>query len=124
MGPVVDDHVEAARRGDDQLLELAVRVAAARLAAGDVVEVVDPVEAERDLGAGLDERQVPARVRDSRELHDPTPRDALAEVRPDVGGPAPVRRVQAALARRDEVGLDGPVHAGLIGNPSTPLECR
>ena len=64
---VVDEHLEAAGGGDHELLELLVGVAAAHLAAGHVVQVVDALDVERHLRVVLDHGQVAARVGDPRQ---------------------------------------------------------
>ncbi len=58
--PVVEDNIEAAGHGYDELLQLFVGVSAAFRAAGYVVEVVDTLDVERCLVAGLDNGQVSA----------------------------------------------------------------
>ena len=67
---VIEDDVEASGQRDDALLQVVVGVAAARLAAGDVVEPVHALDVEGDLPATLDHGQVARGIRDLRELDD------------------------------------------------------
>src|SRR2546423_9916401 len=55
---VVDYHIEAAREGEHDLLEGAIRVATARRAAGDVVDPVRTLDREWHMTLAFDERQV------------------------------------------------------------------
>jgi hypothetical protein len=113
---VVDAHVEGAGGGDDERLQVAVRVPAARGPARHVVEVVDPRDVERDVVVALDERQVAARVGHARQVDDP------AAGRPDPGVDAgvlqaPAPRVGRAALDVGEVRLDGDErgHAPVVG---------
>src|SRR5262249_20879363 len=66
VAAIVQNHVEAARSSDEQLLERFVGVAASALAAGDVIQVVDWFDLEGNVPSSLDEGQVPPLIRDFR----------------------------------------------------------
>lgn len=68
--PVVDDDVEAARHGDDELLQPLVRMTAALRATRHVVKVVHALDVEWNMAAALDEGQVATRVVDFGEVDD------------------------------------------------------
>lgn len=65
---VIERNGEAASDGDDALLQLLVCVAAACFAGGNVVEVVDPSNEERQLLYALDDGEVSAVIMDGRKL--------------------------------------------------------
>src|SRR3954465_3499656 len=84
MATVVEHDVKPTRHSDNELFELSVRMATARFAARDVVEVIHPSDAERNVIVALDERKVAARIRyawqldDSALIHSHELRDATA----------------------------------------------
>src|SRR3954452_9771586 len=64
---IVEHDVECTETGDDQLLKLAVRVAAASLPAGHVVKVVDALQREGNGLLRFDVTDVSARSRNARQ---------------------------------------------------------
>ena len=76
MATIVQNDVEAAGEGDDELLQLLVGVPATLAPAGYVVEVVDAPDVEGHMKATLEEGQIAARILDARQL------DRVAQVEP------------------------------------------
>ena len=74
---VVEQDVEAAGEGDDELMQVSVGMTAAFGAGGDVVEVIDAADGEGDVTIFLDEGEVAARIGDLGEFNDPTGVDAV-----------------------------------------------
>src|SRR3954469_6492357 len=66
--PIVDNDVERSETGDDQLLKLAMRVAAASLPARHVVKVVDALQRERNVLLRFDVTDVSARSLNARQF--------------------------------------------------------
>lgn len=67
---VVDDDVEAAGHGDDELLQFLVGMPAALRPAWHVVKVIDALDVEGNVAAALDEGEVAAGVLDLRQVDD------------------------------------------------------
>ena len=65
---IVKHDIEAARHRHDQLLQALVRMPAALGAAGNVIQVVDALDLERNMLAALDEGEVATRVGDLGEV--------------------------------------------------------
>jgi hypothetical protein len=65
---VVDDDSEASGDGNETLLQLLVRMAAAHGAGGYVIEVVHTPDLIRQVGQPLNERKIAAPVVDARKL--------------------------------------------------------
>jgi hypothetical protein len=101
---VIEEDVEAAGEGDDELMEVFVGMAAAFGAARDVVEVVDATDWEGNVTVFLDEGEVAAGIGDFWEFDDPTGVDAvddrvLAWVHAGMGRLHKVGHRSAAAAR-------------------------
>ena len=75
---IVQNHVKAAACGDNQLTELAVRMAPARCSAWDVVQVIHALDIKREEFAAFDEQHKPTRWSYATRSSSPWPRRRLA----------------------------------------------
>ena len=69
---VVNNHVEAAGHGDDELMALFQRMTGAIRATGHVVEIEHALDRERNVPLSLDKSQIATRVRDFGQVNDLT----------------------------------------------------
>jgi hypothetical protein len=69
---IVQDDVKAAGHGHDQLLKLSVPMGPAFGASRHIIQVIDPLDIERDVPPSLDESQIAARVSYFGQVYDPT----------------------------------------------------
>ena len=68
---VVENHVEAARHGDDELFEFLVAVSAPLCTARYVIEVINPLDVERHMPRPFDEGKIAAMIGNLRQVNDP-----------------------------------------------------
>jgi len=71
MEAIIDHNIKAPRDGNDQLFELIMCMAAPRFPAGDIIEIVDPLDIERYAPTPINKGEIAARIRDLRKLNNP-----------------------------------------------------
>jgi hypothetical protein len=88
---VVEHDVESAGDGNDELIEVFVRMASPLGASRDIVEIVDALDVKGDVVATLNKSEVPPRVRDFRQIDE----SAAWPVLVDLAGESEMREVRA-----------------------------
>ena len=68
---VIQNHIKASRKRDDQLMQILVGVPAALGPAGNIIEIVDTLDVKGHMPASLDEGEIAAGIVESREVNDP-----------------------------------------------------
>lgn len=67
---VVQNHIEASRKSNDELVEILVCMPAALGASGYVVKIIDAFDIEGDVPTAFNEGEIASRVVDSGEVND------------------------------------------------------
>ena len=66
--PIIQIDVKTPGHGDDELMQRLVSVTAPFGAAGNVIEVINALDVERDVTPAFNEREIPTRIMDDREF--------------------------------------------------------
>src|SRR6267143_6230632 len=69
LRPIVQDDIKAARHRNNQLMQRFVGVTAPLSAAGDVVEIENPLNCEWDMPLAFNKGQVPTRIGDLGKIN-------------------------------------------------------
>lgn len=70
LSAIIQNHIKASRKRNDQLVQIFVGVPTALGATGNIIEIVNALDVKGHMPPALDEGEIAARIVESRKVND------------------------------------------------------
>lgn len=73
---IIQEDIETSGHRDNKLMQCLMSMPSTLRATWDIIQIINPLDLERDVPSALNERKVAARITNLRDIYEPTLLDA------------------------------------------------